>query len=59
VTEFARSAVLGGVDLSANRDAFHRLQAAGILRLSSDGMIAFRYDLYRIYLAAKMGYGAW
>ena len=40
---------------SVDRDAFHRLQAAGILRLSSDGKIAFRCELYRAYLAAQMG----
>ncbi len=55
VMEFVRAVLQGQVDLSANRDAFHRLQAAGILRLSSDGKIAFRCELYRAYLAAQMG----
>ena len=55
VTAFVRSTLRGDVELSGNRDAFHRLQAAGILRLAPDGRIAFRCELYRAYLAAQMG----
>ncbi len=57
VTEFVRRTLAGKQDLNAIRDAFHRLQAAGILRLSGDGKIAFRCELYHKYLAAQMEIG--
>lgn len=55
VTEFVRAVLKGDVNLRENRDAFHRLQAAGILRLSNDGRIVFRCELYRAYLGAQIG----
>ncbi len=55
VTEFVRQTLAGDVDLTGSRDAFHRLQAAGILRLAGDGKIAFRCALHRDYLAGRMG----
>ena len=55
VTEFVRVTLKGDVNVRENRDAFHRLQAAGILRLSNDARIAFRCELYRIYLMAQLG----
>lgn len=48
VAEYARVLLGGGG--SADKDAFYRLLAAGIVRQSSGGQAMFRCELYRQHL---------